>query len=121
MRKGRRRRDAQTEWSDLARVWTRLPPRVRDGILVLAGIRQVQPEEDRQARRRARPGETPAWLVTALNVLRDSKGYLSDREVAERTGVAASTLSRHEGYQRAKRTYLESVRPVVRTAPQKRR
>ena len=115
-----RRRDPQREWGELARVWTKLPPRVRDGILVLAGIRNVQQEAGGQPRQRTRPGETPGWLVLALNVLRDSEGYLSDREIAERAGVAPSTLSRHEGYQRAKRTYMQSVRTVVRKGPRRR-
>ena len=61
----------------------------------------------------------PDWLLTALNLLRDGNGYLSDREMAKRVGVAPSTLSRHPVYQRAKRTYLQPIRRVVRRAQRK--
>jgi hypothetical protein len=44
-----------------------------------------------------------------------------DREIAQRIGVAPSTLCRNKKYQRAKTAYLDQVRKVVRKSQFKKR
>ena len=88
--------------------WQTLPRHVQQGILILARVRPV-PSATPLAERRpqAAPGETPEWLLMALNILKDSKGFLSDREISRRVGINHSTLCRNEAYKNAKRTYLQ--------------
>ena len=111
----------ESEGRELERLfiaWRKLPEKTKGAILVLAGVRET-PGPGPQTLRHVKKGETPDWLVTALNWLKDSRGYVSDRELARRLRVSPSTLSRHAGYQRAKRTYLQPTRRVVRRAQRK--
>lgn len=102
------------ELMQLVEGWEKLPVRIRGTILVLAGIRDSVDRRGVVKRERTKKGETPGWLVLALNILRDSGRYLSDREIARRVGVSQSQLSRSRRYQHARETYLQPVRKVVR-------
>jgi hypothetical protein len=53
-------------------------------------------------------------MPVALNLLRDSNGYLPDREIARRLGVAHSTLCRQPMYKHARRVFIEPARKVVK-------
>jgi hypothetical protein len=94
--------------------WPKLPEKTKGAILVLAGVREVPGPGRRTVYRRVLKGQTPDWLAVALNLLKDSKGHISDREIAKRVGVATSTLTRNAVYRRAKRTYAQKLRAVVR-------
>jgi len=87
----------------LLKVWPKLSRRERDGILVLAGV--IALPRDRHGSHRTPHGATPDWLPVALNILKDSTGQLSDREISKKLGISNSSLSRNETYRRAKRTY----------------
>ncbi|HYG76383.1 MAG TPA: HTH domain-containing protein [Planctomycetota bacterium] len=101
--------------------WEKLTPRVRDAILVLAGVVKVVPYGTLPHSKRTVRGETPSWLLNALTMLKDSKGYLSDREIAKRLGVSSSTLSRNSEYRHARKTYLQPIKTVVRKGIQRRK
>jgi hypothetical protein len=77
-------------------------------------VREVPGPGPKTTYHRVVKGEMPSWLPVALNLLKDSKRHLSDREIAKRVGVATSTLSRNPAYRRAKRTFAQSLRAVVR-------
>ena len=94
--------------------WPKLPKLTKAAILVLAGVRDAPGPGPRTTYRRVIKGETPEWMAVALNLLKDSKGYMSDREIARRVGVSHTLLVRHPGYRRAKRTYVQGLRRVVR-------
>ena len=91
----------------LNETWHTLPRHVQEGILVLARVRPIPSGKELASNRRPTEGETPEWLLMALNILKDSSGYLSDREIARRVGVNHTTLCRNEVYKNAKRTYLQ--------------
>ena len=113
----------ESEGRELERLfiaWPKLPEKTKGAILVLAGVRET-PGPGPRTLRRVKKGETPDWLVTALNLLKDSRGYVPDREIARRLRVAPSTLSRHAGYQEAKRVYLQELRRVVRRSGRRRK
>jgi hypothetical protein len=105
-----------TEGHELQRLfanWRKLSPRVRSAILVLAEVRPPsEPVQFRKIRRR-RSGEAPGWLVTALTILKDSQGRITDREMAVRVGTSTTALCRNEVYQRARRTYHTQPRKIV--------
>src|SRR4051812_27833416 len=90
----------------LSEVWPRLSPQMRAGILVTAGVLPV-PEQNTERRQfpPTKKGETPAWLLPAMNILKDSNGRLSDREIARRLGISSSTMTRNETYLRAREAY----------------
>jgi hypothetical protein len=102
----------ELEWLFIA--WPKVPDRTKAAILVLAGVREVPGPGRRTVYRRVRKGETPDWLPLVLNLLKDSQGYMSDREIARRAGVSHTTLCRHPVYKWAKRVYAQQVRKVVR-------
>ena len=86
--------------------------RERDTILVLAGV--IALPRDPHGSHRTPHGATPDWLPVALNILKDSTGQLSDREISERIGVAHSTLVRNTAYMHAKHVYFQEIRNIVR-------
>ncbi|HEY3322179.1 MAG TPA: hypothetical protein VGP72_17075 [Planctomycetota bacterium] len=109
-----------TELARLNEVWEKLPKRVRAAVLVLAGVREAPAGEARRERhKRARKGEPPDWLALALNLLRDGGVYMTNREIARRVGVSHALLTRNEVFRRARRTYFEPVRKVVRRGPKR--
>src|SRR4051812_44402698 len=92
------------EFEQLRRVWPSLSPRWRAAILVLAGIRKApEPTPERRQYSRTAKGDTPAWLLPALNLLKDTGGNLPDREIARRMGISHTLLSRNQTYQNAKK------------------
>ena len=86
--------------------WRTLPRRIQEVILILGRVRPVPRSRIRVAQRH-KPGEMAEYLITALNILKESTRYLSDREIARRVGVSASTLSRNETYVKAKRAHMQ--------------
>jgi hypothetical protein len=96
----------------LLKVWPKLSRRQRDGILVLAGV--IALPRDPHGSHRTPHGATPDWLPVALNILKDSTGQLSDREIAKRIGVAHSTLVRNQTSMHAKFVYFQDIRQIVR-------
>ncbi len=93
--------------------WDSLPQLSRDLILILGRVRKishssvkgkVRLEEAAWLKKR---GKNPQWLSMALNIVKDSKGFLSDREIARRVGVSHSTLCRNETYRNARKTYVQ--------------
>src|SRR5437762_8442343 len=93
--------------------WESLPQLSKDLILIIGRVRKishasvngkVRLEETAWLKKR---GKNPQWLSMALNILKDSKGYLSDREIARRVGVSHSTLCRNEIYRNARKTYVQ--------------
>ena len=104
--------DEDEQLNELNKVWPKLSRRQRDIILLAAGLIAI-PHKRRPLRPTAR-GETPHWLALALNILKDSTGQLSDREIAERIGVAHSTLVRNTAYMHAKHVYFQEIRNIVR-------
>ena len=109
----------QKEVEALAKVWPRLAARKRAIILITAGVWETPNPYERAAHRQAKKGETPAWLIPALNLLRDSGGQLSDREIARRVGVSHSTLVRNKTYMRARESmpFVPRPRKVVTVDP----
>jgi hypothetical protein len=101
--------------------WGKLSERAKSIILIAAEVRQPSGPGPFRKILKPRKGESPAWLITALTILRDSSGQLSDREIAERLGVSHSTLSRSPEYQRAKQAFFQEVRRVVRRGPRRKR
>jgi hypothetical protein len=93
----------------LSEVWPKLSPQMRAGILVMAGVLPV-PEQNTERRKfpLTKRGETPSWLLPALNILKDSNGRLSDREIARRLGISSSTMTRNQTYLRAREAYYLS-------------
>jgi hypothetical protein len=109
-----------SEIDRLVRVWPRLSPRVRAGILVLAGIREFPPAAaERRPHAFTRRGETPAWLLPAMNLLKDTNGNLPDREIARRMGIAHSTLLRNQAYLRAREAFHRPQAEAGRHDPSK--
>lgn len=113
-----------TEGHELQRLfanWGKLSERAKSAILILAEVRPPAGPGPFRKIVKPRKGESPGWLIIALNILRDSSGQLSDREIAERLAVSHSTLSRSPEYQRAKQAYFQEVRRVVRRGPRRKR
>jgi len=108
-----------SEIDRLVRVWPRLSPRVRAAILVLAGIREFPPADKRRPHVVTRRGETPAWLLPAMNLLKDTNGNLPDREIARRMGIAHSTLLRNQAYLRAREAFHRPHAEAGRHDPSK--
>ena len=104
--------DEDEQLNELNKVWPKLSRRQRDIILLAAGLIAI-PHKRRPLRPTPR-GETPHWLALALNILKDSTGQLSDREIARRIGVSDSTLCRNETYRHAKHVYFQKTRRIVR-------
>ena len=107
----------ESEGRELERLfiaWPKLSETTKAAILVLAGVRDAPGPGRRTTYRRVQKGETPEWVAVALNLLKDSKGYMSDRKIANRVGVSHTLLGRHPVYQRAKRVYVQPVRKVVK-------
>jgi hypothetical protein len=100
------------ELEALTKVWETLSPRARAVILITAGVCDAPhlyaPKADH---RRAKKGELPPWLMPAMNLLKDSDGQLSDRDIAQRIGVSHSTLIRNETYMRARQTNRRVAKP----------
>ena len=107
-------RNLREDLERLVAVWPDLPRRTREGILMLAGLRKLPNVKNLASGWRRRRGDTPDWMVNALNLLKDSKGYMTDREIARRLGVANSTLVRSRAYQHARKTYLQDLKKIVR-------
>jgi hypothetical protein len=102
----------EKELEALAKVWERITPRARAIILITAGVWDAPRPYARKTRsKRTRKGETPPWLLPAINLLRDTGGQLSDREIARRIGVAHSSLVRNETYLRAREGDLKVAKP----------
>ena len=115
--------DYESEGRELQRLfiaWRKLPEKTKAVILVLAGVRETPGPGPKTVYRPAQKGATPEWVAVALNLLKDSEGCMSDREIARRVGVSHTILGRQPVYQRAKRTYLQPIRRVVRPGPGKR-
>lgn len=108
------RRSLREDLERLIAVWPELPRRTREGILMLAGLRKLPNVKNLASSWRRSRGDTPDWMVSALNLLKDSKGYMTDREIARRLGVANSTLVRSPAYQHARKTYLQEIKKIVR-------
>ena len=106
--------NAGRELERLFIAWPKVPDRTKAAILVLAGVREVPGPGRRTVYRRVLNGETPEWLPLVLNLLKVSKGYMSDREIARRAGMSHTLLCRHPVYRWAKRVYTQQVRKVVR-------
>ncbi|HYG76554.1 MAG TPA: hypothetical protein VEK08_16235 [Planctomycetota bacterium] len=94
--------------------WESLPHHVQDVILILGRVRKISRDKregycqtEAVAWRQKRGGD-PQWLVSALTILKDSSGYLTDSEISRRVGVNRSTLCRNKAYRNAKRTYLQN-------------
>lgn len=87
--------------------WHTLPRRAQEAILILGRVRPISRASTPASPRRPKRGEMPEWLITALNILKDAKGYMPDSEIARRVGVNQSTLCRNETYVNAKRSYLQ--------------
>ena len=96
----------------LLNVWPKLSRRERDGILVLAGV--ITLPRDPHGSHRTPRGATPEWLPVALNLLKDSTGQLSDREISKRLCISHSTLVRNEIYRNARDVFLQETRKIVR-------
>ena len=100
------------ELEALAKVWEKITPRARAIILITAGVWDApSPYATKPRHRRAKKGEMPPWLLPALNLLKDSDGQISDREIAQRIGVANSTLIRNQTYMRARQTNRQVSKP----------
>jgi hypothetical protein len=74
--------------------------------LILTRVRPVPNGNSNATVWHSKPGADPEWLAMALNILKDSSGYLTDREIAKRVGVSPSTLC-NQAYKNAKQTYLQ--------------
>jgi hypothetical protein len=104
----------------LIKNWDSLPLHVQDGILILGRVRRISRVKKKgyvgteAATQRQKKGAPPEWLPMALNLLKDSTGYLTDREISLRIGVHPSTLCRNEAYISAKRTYLQPFATIGR-------
>ena len=94
--------------------WHSLPHRTREAILILGHVRTVSRKGTKANTWPVKRGETPEWLATAVNILKDSGRYLTDREIAEKVGVNPSTLCRNETYVNAKKTYLQPFLTIGR-------
>jgi hypothetical protein len=102
----------EKELEAVAKVWERLSARERAIILVTAGVWDApNPYGPKSQPRRSKKGETPAYLLPAMNLLKESDGQLTDREIARRVGVANSTLVRNETYMRARQAYRKVSKP----------
>ncbi|HYG75233.1 MAG TPA: hypothetical protein VEK08_09550 [Planctomycetota bacterium] len=95
--------------------WHTLPRHIQEVILMLARVRKIPRTRTKADTWPQKPRETPEWLLTAITILKDSKGYITDREIAKRVGVSPSTLSRNEAYGKAKRTYLQPYQTIGRS------
>lgn len=97
------------EFEELERRWDKLTPRERAAILVIAGIWDgIATTYTWTKGKRARKKESPVWLATALNILRDGGMAISNREIARRVGVSHSTLMRNETFRNARKTFVMS-------------
>ena len=94
--------------------WDSLPGYIQDAILILGRVRRISAGDTAEIVWRRRKGENPEWLLAALNILKDSSRYLTDREIAGKVGVNRSTLCRNEAYRNAKRTYLQPFLTIGR-------
>ena len=99
--------------------WDSLPKLNQDLILILGRVNRITHAAKGKVRveatgRRHKRGAEPEWLVMALTILKDSKGYLSDSEIARRVGVHRSTLCRNETYRNARRTYMQPFATIGR-------
>lgn len=84
--------------------------RLTDAGRVLAGA--CIPQGASTKRRRSRRGGTPSWFASAL-VLRKDSSTLSDREIAQRVGIAPSTLCSSKLWREARKSFQpESRRPT---------
>jgi hypothetical protein len=111
----KRAREADLELNQFLKAWPKMARRTQEAILVLAGVMKARhAERSWDVPPRTKPGEVPNWYLLALNLLKDSDGYCSDREIARRLGISNSTLVRHPGYQHARATYLQKTRRVVK-------
>lgn len=93
--------------------WRRLPDRAKAAILVLAEVREAPGAGPQRKIKRRRSGESPVWLITALTILKDTEGRITDRAMAKRLDVSTSSISRCEAYQHAKKTYFKPSRKLV--------
>jgi hypothetical protein len=112
-----------TEGHELQRLfanWGKLSERAKSIILIAAEVRPPSGPGQFRKIRRVRKGESPGWLPTALNILKDAQGYITDRQMAVMVGVSASTISRNATYQNAVKTYGEPLRKVVRRGPKRK-
>ena len=107
---GYQRREKELE--ELSKVWEGLSPWTRAVILITAGVwKAPNPYAVKLRFQRAKKGETPVWLLPAMNLLRDTGGQMPDREIARRVGVSHSTLTRNETYMRARQTNQHVAKP----------
>ena len=111
----KRAHEAELELHQFLKAWPKMARRTQEAILVLAGVMKARhAEQSWDMRPRAKPGEVPNWYLLALNLLKDTDGFCSDREIARRLGIANSTLVRHPGYRQARATYIEKARKLVK-------
>jgi hypothetical protein len=75
------------ELQQLNENWHTLSRRDQEVILIVGRVRPLPPASAKARNRPAKRGGIPEWLLTALNILKDSTRYLSDSEIARRVGV----------------------------------
>jgi len=114
------RRRLREDLEQLVRKWEFLPRRTRESILMVAGLRKLPNVKNLASNWLRARGSTPDWLVNALTLLKDSKGYMPDREISRRLGVANSTLVRSRAYQHARKTYLQELKKIVKKRSRKK-
>ena len=85
--------------------WHTVPLFIQNAVLDLCRVRRPSSAKGNVWRRKK--GEEPEWFPDVLQILKESRGYLTDTEIARRVGLNPSTLCRCEAYQNAKKTYLQ--------------
>ena len=102
----------EKELEAVKKVWDRVSARKRAIVLIELGVWDApNPYAPKPRQQRSKKGETPSFLLPAMNLLKESDGQLSDRQIADRVGVANSTLVRNETYMRARQAYRKARKP----------
>ena len=99
--------------------WDSLPRLSQEVILLLGRVKPIPGGDTKGLAWRQKSGKDPQWLVMALTILKDSKGFLTDSEIARRVGVHRATLCRNETYQNARRAYVQPFGAIAGLGLQK--